>query len=128
VTEFPVSAREVDWKQLQDLYGRSHPLIRDADPAGLDKNLHFGLIELLDEVKAAHHLLDKAGVPHGYGMDTRAIDCRVLVTVMALENLRRQLADVRAENERLRTRLTAARGSWRQERNGNGRTVHDEPG
>jgi hypothetical protein len=32
-----------------------------------------------------------AGVPHGYSMDTRNIDCRVLLLVLAFNRLRAQV-------------------------------------
>ncbi len=78
MNEFPASAQ---------LYEKPHPLIRDIDTTGL----HFGIVELLYEAKAVHHLLDLIGVPPGYSLDTRAIDARVLVAVLAFGNLRERL-------------------------------------
>jgi hypothetical protein len=46
------------------------------------------------EIKAAHHLLDLISVPHGYGIDTRHIDDRTLIAVIAFGNLREQLARI----------------------------------
>lgn len=97
--EFP-PREQVPWGILQAFYGRSHPLIRDADPDGVDKDLDYGFTELLYEAKAVHHLLDLAGVPQGYGIDTTDIDCRTLLAVMAMGNLRERLARISARHAR----------------------------
>lgn len=95
-SEFPVAASEVNWGLLQDFYMRPHPLIRDIDTTGL----HYGVIELLDEAKAVHHLLDLVGVRHGYGIDTRDIDGRTLIAVLGILALRERLASVSAWHAR----------------------------
>lgn len=88
-SEFP-PREQMNWDLLQQLYEKPHPLVNNSwqppdvpDPGPM--------IELFDEVKAAHHLLDLAGVPHGYSMDTRSIDCRTLIAIMAMGNLRERL-------------------------------------
>lgn len=91
--EFP---RQVNWELLKSLYERPHPLIRDIDTTGL----HYGVVEVLLEAKAIHHLLDLAGVPQGYSLDTRDIDCRVLLAIMAMGNLRERLARISAWHAR----------------------------
>jgi hypothetical protein len=92
--EWPAAATEINWELLQDLYVKPHQLIRDADPAGLDKDLHYGFIELLDEAKAVHHLFDMIDVPHGYSLDTRSIDDRALIAVCGMLALRGRLARI----------------------------------
>lgn len=88
-SEFP-PRDEVNWELLKKLYDRPHPLIRVGDTTGL----HYGIVELLYQARAVHHLLDLAGVPHGYSLDTRAIDDRTLLAVMAMGNLRERLARI----------------------------------
>lgn len=46
------------------------------------------------ELRAAQHLLDLAGAPHGYSLDTRDVADRMLVTVIALGNLRERLSRI----------------------------------
>lgn len=89
-SEFPADAAEVNWELLNDLYAKPHPLICDIDTTGL----HFGVVEVLTEAKAVHHLLDLIGVPHGYGVDTRDIDARTLVAVRGMMNLRERLSRI----------------------------------
>lgn len=69
-------------------------------PASATSELHYGIIELLDAAKAVHHLLDMAGVPQGYGLDTRNIDARVLVAVIGMRKLRERLARISAWHSR----------------------------
>jgi len=76
---------EVDWSVLDGL-DKPHPLVNsnwqcpDPDPC------YAG--EMFYTARNVHHLLDMAGVPHGYSMDTRSIDCRVLLLVKAFLKLR----------------------------------------
>ena len=80
---------EVDWSVLKDLADRDHPLVNNSwQPP--DPDTHYSA-EMFYEAKNVHHLLDMAGVPHGYSMDTRSIDCRVLLLVLAFERLRKRL-------------------------------------
>lgn len=73
---------EVDWSVLHDL-DRPHPLVNNSwqPPAGTDDPCW--VTEMFYTARNVHHLLDQAGVPHGYSMDTRSIDCRVLLLVQA---------------------------------------------
>jgi hypothetical protein len=77
---------EVDWSVLEELAFRPHPLVNN-DWTPPDPDTHYAG-EMFAEIRNAHHLLDRAGVPHGYSIDTRDIDCRVLLLVMAFERLR----------------------------------------
>jgi hypothetical protein len=86
-SEFPPVAIGINWEMLQDLYVKPHPLIRDIDTTGL----HYGIVELLDEAKAVHHLLDLLGVPHGYGMGARDIASRTLIAVCGTLTLKERL-------------------------------------
>lgn len=86
---FPDSA-DMNWEILQQFYDKPHPLIRDIDTTGL----HFGIVELLYEAKAVHHLLDLIGVPPGYSLDTEDIDARTLVAVRGTMTLRERLARI----------------------------------
>lgn len=88
-SEFP-DPEGMNWELLQQLYGKPHPLIRDIDTTGL----HYGIVELLLEAKAVHHLLDLIDVPHGYSADTRSIDDRALLAVRGVMTLRERLARI----------------------------------
>lgn len=86
---FP-SREEMDWSVLKDLADRDHPLVNNSwQPP--DPDTHYSA-EMFYELKNVHHLLDMAGVPHGYSMDTRSIDCRVLILVLAFNRLRGESA------------------------------------
>jgi hypothetical protein len=91
---FPSASADINWELLKELYVKPHELIRDADPDGVDKDLHYGFIELLDEAKAVHHLFDMIGVPRGYSLDTRAIDDRALVAVRGFLTLQERLGRI----------------------------------
>jgi hypothetical protein len=81
---FP-SREEMDWSILHDL-DKPHPLVNNSwQPPEPDE--HY-TDEMFCEMRNVHHLLDMAGVPHGYSMDTRSIDCRVLLLVRAYLRLR----------------------------------------
>jgi hypothetical protein len=95
-SEFPACGADVNWELLKELYDKPHPLIRDIDTTGL----HYGLVELLHEAKAVHHLLDLAGVPRGYSLDTRDIDSRTLIAVRAMSNRAERLSRISAWHSR----------------------------
>lgn len=92
---FPDSA-DVNWGLLKELYDKPHPLIRVGDTDGL----HYGIVELLYEAQAVHHLLDLIGVPPGYSLDTRAIDDRVLIAIRGYLALHERLVRVSAWHAR----------------------------
>jgi hypothetical protein len=98
MSEFPASASasDVNWELLNKFYERPHQLIRDIDTTGL----HSGIVELLAEAKAVHHLLDLIGVPHGYSLDTRGIDARTLVLIIGMGNLRERLSRIKTWHAR----------------------------
>ena len=54
-------------------------------------SVHYGFIELLYGAIAVHHLLDLAGVPQGYSLDTQTIDARTLIAIRGMGNLRERL-------------------------------------
>lgn len=81
---------EVDWSVLGDLYFRPHPLVNNAWVPPDPDPCHAG--EMFFERRAVHHLLDQAGVPHGYSLDTRDTESRVLLLVLAFSRLRERLA------------------------------------
>ena len=96
--EFPPRG-QVNWELLNELAGRPHPLVNNEwQPPGVEDP--GWLIEMFCEMRAVHHLLDLAGVPHGYSIDTRSIDCRTLLAVMAMGNLRERLARISGWHER----------------------------
>ena len=76
----------MDWTVLQDIAFSPHPLVNNAWKPP-DPDDHYAG-EMFAQMRNVHHLLDRAGVPHGHSMDTRSIDCRVLLLVMAFERLR----------------------------------------
>jgi hypothetical protein len=93
-SEFPASSSEVNWELLKELYDKPHPLMNNKwQPPKVDGDPGW-IIEMYYQERAVHHLLDLIGVPHGYSMDTRAIDDRVLVAVIAFGNLRERLARI----------------------------------
>lgn len=81
---FPVRG-EVDWSVLADLYERPHPLVNNAWTPP-DPDTHHAM-EMFCELRAAHHLLDMAGVPEGHGLDTRDVSSRLLLLVLAVRRL-----------------------------------------
>lgn len=82
---FP-AREEMDWEVLKDIAFRPHPLVNNSwEPP--EPDTHYAG-ELFAELRNVHHLLDRAGVPHGYSLDTRNADCRVLLLVLAFEKLR----------------------------------------
>lgn len=77
----------VDWSVLDGL-DKPHPLVNNAwQPPKVDGDPGW-LTEMFYEKRNVHHLLDMAGVPHGHSMDTRGIDCRVYLLVLAFLKLR----------------------------------------
>lgn len=98
-SEFPADPAEVNWGILKQFAERSHPLVNN-DWQAPDVEGATYLIEMFCEMRAVHHLLDLAGVPQGYGLDTRAIDARTLIAIMALGSLRERLARISAWHAR----------------------------
>lgn len=99
MSENPVESSEwppkeqINWELLNTLAARPHPLVNNAwQPPDVEDP--GWLIEMFCEMRAVHHLLDLAGVPHGYSLDTRSIDARTLVAIMAMGNLRERLARI----------------------------------
>lgn len=81
----------MDWSVLNDL-DCPHPLVNNSwQPPHVEGDPGW-LTEMFYEMRNVHHLLDMAGVPHGYSMDTRGIDCRVLLLVLAFNRLREATA------------------------------------
>jgi hypothetical protein len=79
----------VDWSFLHDVAFKPHPLVNNKwEPP--EPDTHWSG-EMFAELRNIHHALDLAGVPHGYSMDTRSIDCRVLLLVLAFSRLRERL-------------------------------------
>lgn len=91
-SEFP-SPADMNWELLKVLAARPHPLVNnDWKPPEIEDP--GWLIEMFCEMRTVHHLLDLVGVPPGYSMDTRTIDCRVLLAVRGMMTLRERLARV----------------------------------
>lgn len=91
-SEFPPRGR-VNWGLLNELAGRPHPLVNNEwQPSDVEDPGHA--TEMFHEMRNVHHLLDLAGVPHGYSIDTENIDCRVLLAVRGLMTLRERLARI----------------------------------
>ena len=90
-SEFPDPA-DMNWELLKELHDRPHSLLNND--VQIPEGLPLGWVEMFYEVRAAHHLLDFAGVPRGYGMDTRAIDSRTLLAARAMNTLRERLARI----------------------------------
>lgn len=80
---------EMDWSILHEL-DKPHPLVNNSWQPPPGETGHY-MAEMFYAARNVHHLLDMAGVPHGYSMDTRGIDDRVLLLVLAFERLRERL-------------------------------------
>lgn len=91
-SEFP-GPDDANWDLLKELAGRPHPLLNNEwqppDVDGAD-----WLIEMFCETRNVHHLLDLAGVPRGYSIDTRDIGARTLLAVRGMMTLRERLARI----------------------------------
>lgn len=88
----PEAAPDINFALLQDLRFKPHPHIRDIPfPAGV----HIGWAEIADQAKAAHHLLDLAGIPNdkGYNGD---LDARTYLAT-------RKIHQLQGIHDRLRT-------------------------
>lgn len=86
MSDDPFPARdEVDWSVLGDL-NLPHPLVNNAWQPPEPDTHHAG--EMFETLRNVHHLLDLAGVPHGYSLDTRDADSRVLLLVLAFRKMR----------------------------------------
>jgi hypothetical protein len=97
-SEFPDPA-DVNWQLLQELYGKPHPLVNN-DWKPPDVKDPGWITEMFYEAKAVHHLLDLAGVPRGYSIDTRDIDARTLLAVRGLVALRERLSRISSWHSR----------------------------
>jgi hypothetical protein len=82
---------EVSWGLLRELAQRPHPLLKPGGASGDTSDLHYSVVEVLHEALTVHHLLDMAGVPQGYSVDTTSIDCRTLIAIIGIGNLRERL-------------------------------------
>jgi hypothetical protein len=91
--EFP-PRDQVNWNLLKVLENRPHPLVNNAWQPPLVDGDPGWIIEMFYTARNVHHLLDMAGVPHGYSLDTRDIDARTLLAIMAMGNLRERLARI----------------------------------
>lgn len=89
--EFP-PRDQVNWNLLRELEDRPHPLVNNEWQTTAEGMERLHQIESFHRMRNVHHLLDLAGVPHGYSLDTRDIDNRVLLAIMAMGNLRERLA------------------------------------
>ena len=97
-SEFP-PRDQVNWNLLKVVEERPHPLVNNNWKAPEVDGAVY-LTEMFYRQRNVHHLLDLAGVPHGYSLDTRDIDARTLLAIMALGNLRERLARVSARHAR----------------------------
>jgi hypothetical protein len=77
---FP-SREEVDWSAFSAFEDEPHPLVNNSWCPPDPDDYHAR--EMFFTMRNVHHLLDMAGVPHGYSMDTQGIDCRVYLLVLA---------------------------------------------
>ena len=78
-SEFPPRG-QVNWELLNQLAVQAAPARQQRVAATGHGGLRLA-IEMFYEMRAVHHLLDLAGVPHGYSIDTRYIDARTLLAV-----------------------------------------------
>jgi hypothetical protein len=83
---------EADWKLLDYLKERPHPNLREVP---LPHVLHsetgepiYGVDEVLQETRVAHHLLDYAGIPRGKGYSAN-LDARVALLLRLANRLHR---------------------------------------
>jgi hypothetical protein len=58
---------EINWALIQELHSKSHPLLHIADDfeAQIRETPIAWTGEVFQQARAAHHLLDMAGIPHG---------------------------------------------------------------
>jgi hypothetical protein len=99
-SEFPGPDDVVNWEILKTLAQRPHPLLKPGGTSGDTSDLHYSVAEVLYEALTVHHLLDMAGVPRGFGMDTRNIDSRTLIAIMGMGNLRERLSRISGWHQR----------------------------
>lgn len=90
-SEFPQPGSEINWALTQELMAKPHPLLDDA--ITLPDDL-WGVGGVLTEAKVVHHLLDLAGVPQQYSVDTGDIACRTLVAILGMGTLRERLGRI----------------------------------
>lgn len=93
-SEFPQPGSEINWALTQELMLKPHPLLNDAiDVSTLPDEL-WGVGEVLTEAKVVHHLLDLAGVPQRYSIDTQDVACRTLIAILGMGALRERLGRI----------------------------------
>jgi len=93
VSEWP-PREEMNWNLLRELAAKPHPLLRPGGASGDTSDLHYSVVEVLHEAVTVHHLLDLAGVPQGYSVDTQDIDARTLIAIIGMGNLRERLSRI----------------------------------
>jgi hypothetical protein len=102
--EFPAPGSEINWSLIAELESKPHPLLYPERPVEAARaagtELHFGVVEVLYEARAVHHLLDLAGVPQRYSLDTGDIASRMLIAVLGMGTLRERLARISGWHER----------------------------
>jgi hypothetical protein len=103
-SEFPAPGSEINWELLKELQDKPHPLLHPERPIkgaeAESHELHYGVVEVLYDALAVHHLLDLAGVPTRYSLDTHDIAARTLVAVMGMNKLRERLGRIAGWHER----------------------------
>ena len=95
---FPDPA-DANWELLRKYDGKPHPLVNNEWQAPDVEGATY-LTESFHEMRAVHHLLDLIRVPPGYSLDTRDIDCRVLVAVRGYLTLSERLSRIGGWHER----------------------------
>ena len=100
-SEFP-PCEQVNWNLLKEVGTRPHSLVNNEWqlPPEVTGIARSNLTEMFFRQRNVHHLLDLAGVPQGYSLDTRGIDARALLAVMAMGNLRERLSRISSWHSR----------------------------
>jgi hypothetical protein len=96
-----MSEAPINYKLLQRLADKPHPLLRVADD--FEKQIREIPIawtgEVFEEARTAHHLLDIIGIPHGEGY-AQHLDARTWLAIMRVIKLRGQLDRIAAWHAR----------------------------
>lgn len=87
-SEFPNPGSDISWDLLRELHDKPHPLFHDRHDLPDDL---WTVQEVLCSAITVHHLLDLAGVPHRYSLDTADIGSRTLIAVLGILTLRERL-------------------------------------
>jgi hypothetical protein len=86
---------EINWTLIQELATKPHKHLRPIEDGA--QTLTVGapnyIGEVLQETRAAQHLLDLAGIPEGVGYAVN-VDARVYLAITELNELRERLARV----------------------------------